>query len=79
MQHANKLVHGSWSPEECKKSSTWREVEAVRRVLEEIAPLLMGLCVKRCTEFHLEGSRGSKKGFRGDCPTPDGSLCEMVH
>ena len=50
VQHANKLVHGSWSPEECTKSSTWREIEAVRRVLEEIAPLLAGLCVKWCSD-----------------------------
>ena len=50
VEHADKIVHGLWSPEEMLQSSTWREMEAVKQVLEEIAPLVANLCVKWCSD-----------------------------
>ena len=32
VEHADKIVHGQWTLEEQYKSSTWREMVAVRRV-----------------------------------------------
>ena len=34
MEHGNKIANGHWSKSECKQSSTWRKLKAVRRVLE---------------------------------------------
>ena len=50
VEHADKVVHGSWTVSEQSRSSTWRELVAVRRVLWEIAPLLVGYCVKWNTD-----------------------------
>ena len=65
VEHAGKVVHGQWTLEEQFKSSTWREIVAVRRVLVEIAPLLSGLCMKWCSDnqnvVHILQS-GSRKG-----------------
>ena len=53
VEHADKIVHGQWTLEEQYKSSTWREVVAVRKVLVEIALLLAGLCVKWCSDNRM--------------------------
>ncbi len=50
VEHADKIVHGMWSIEECRRSSTWRELEAVRRVLGHVAPLVHGLAIKWLTD-----------------------------
>ena len=34
VEHGNKIANGQWSESESKQSSTWRELKAVRRVLE---------------------------------------------
>ena len=50
VEHADKVLHGSWTVSEQSRSSTWRELVAVRRVLWEIAPLLVGYGVKWNTD-----------------------------
>ena len=44
--HGYHVAHGNWTHEEAAKSSTWRELVAVGRVLEAIALLLKGLHVR---------------------------------
>ena len=36
VQHGFHIAHGLWLPEEAEKSSTWREISAVRMVLEAL-------------------------------------------
>ena len=78
VEHADKIVHGQWTLEEQYKSSTWREMVAVRRVLVEIAPLLAGLCVKWCSDnqnvVHILHS-GSRKGDLQDEAIAIFSIC----
>lgn len=50
VEHADEVVHGQWTLKEQLKSSTWRELVAVKRMLEEIAPIVSGLCVKWCSD-----------------------------
>ena len=40
MEHSDRFAAGQWSPEEARQSSTWRELKAVRLVLEEFGPRL---------------------------------------
>ena len=40
MEHGCHIAQGRWSEEEAKKSSTWREIKAVRLVLESLTPKL---------------------------------------
>ena len=37
IEHGPQIAHGQWSPEEAARSSTWRELCGVQRVLESIA------------------------------------------
>ena len=40
VEHSCHVAHGSWSEEETTQSSTWRELRAVRMVLESLVPKL---------------------------------------
>jgi len=40
VEHGCYVAHGAWSAEERTKSSTWRELRAVRMVLESLLPKL---------------------------------------
>lgn len=42
MEHGLLIVIGSWTAEEAKQSSTWRELVAVGRVLESVVLKLSG-------------------------------------
>ena len=42
----NKVVHGMWSPDETVKSSTWRELSAVYRVLRSLVVTIKNSKVK---------------------------------
>ena len=42
----NGVSHGMWAPEEVSKSSTWRELSAVHRVLQSFAKSLRNSKVK---------------------------------
>ena len=44
------VAQGQWSIEESKRSSTWRELEAVRRVLPSLAPRMQGEVIKWLTD-----------------------------
>ena len=44
------VSHSSWSVEEVQRSSTWRELKAVNRVLASFAERLEGHTVKWCTD-----------------------------
>ena len=41
VEHGNLIANGQWSPEEVEKSSTWRELKAVRMVLESFQDKLL--------------------------------------
>ena len=40
MEHGCHIAHGRWSDDEAQQSSTWREIRAVRLVLESLIPVL---------------------------------------
>ena len=40
VQHGCHIAHGSWSECERTRSSTWRELRAIRMVLESLVPKL---------------------------------------
>ena len=40
MEHGCHVAHGAWSENQAAKSSTWRELKAVRMVLESLIPKL---------------------------------------
>ena len=40
------IAHGRWSEEEAGRSSTWREIRAVRMVLKSMIQLLKNECIK---------------------------------
>ena len=40
MEHGCHIAHGQWTPTESKQSSTWRELRAVRLVLESLVSKL---------------------------------------
>ena len=40
MEHGGSIANGQWSELEAQQSSTWRELKAVRRVLESFAKKL---------------------------------------
>ena len=40
MEHGCHIAHGRWSEEEASRSSTWREIRAVRLILESLIPIL---------------------------------------
>jgi hypothetical protein len=44
------IAHGTWSPDETSRSSTWRELTAVVRVLKSLAHVLRGNRVKWFTD-----------------------------
>ncbi|KAL5463210.1 hypothetical protein EMCRGX_G032089 [Ephydatia muelleri] len=46
VEHGMHVAHGNWLPEEAVKSSTWRELVAVSRVLDSIAPKLRNVRVR---------------------------------
>ena len=46
----NEIVHGQWSVEEVKHSSTWRELKAVYLILQSFASRLAGHSVKWFTD-----------------------------
>ena len=58
VEHGNKVANGQWSPSEVVQSSTWRELKAVRMVLESFQSKLKNerVCV------HRQPERGE------DCP-----------
>ena len=36
VEHGSYIAHGLWLPDEAEKSSTWREIRAIRMVLEAL-------------------------------------------
>ena len=52
VKHGPCVVHGQWSTTEAKQSSTWRELAAVLRVLESIAPKLCNTRVRWFSDNH---------------------------
>ena len=60
----NEVVHGQWSVEEVKHSSTWRELKAVYLVLQSFASRLAGHSVKWFTDnqgvVHIVSSESRK-------------------
>jgi len=46
----NGVAHGAWGPEKMKKSSTWRELCAVYRVLQSRVHVLCSKIVKWFTD-----------------------------
>ena len=40
VEHGNHVAHGQWNEQEKGKSSTWRELAAVDRVLRAVSGLL---------------------------------------
>ena len=40
VEHGNMVANGQWSEEETKQSSTWRELRAVRLILESFQTFL---------------------------------------
>ena len=64
VNHSKYIVNGTWSQVEMVKSSTWRELIAVRRVLQTIADKLVGFRVSWHTDNQNVArmlSVGSKK------------------
>ena len=52
-EHGGHIAHGQWSESEKEKSSTWRELAAVDRVLKSICRLLEGSRVKWFTDNNM--------------------------
>ena len=50
VEHGCHIAHGVWLPEESKESSTWRELRAVRRVLESLVGKLQNERVRWFTD-----------------------------
>ena len=50
VQHGCHIAHGLWLPEEASKSSTWREIRAVRQVLEALESKLSNERVRWFTD-----------------------------
>ena len=50
VEHGCHVVHGSWSNEGMTRSSTWRELRAVRMVLESLVPKLKA---RECDGFQI--------------------------
>ena len=46
IKHSNHIVQGYWLPQEASQSSTWRELRAVRNVLESLASKLLNQRVR---------------------------------
>ena len=38
VKHGGHIVHGQWTEQESKESSTWRELRAVAEILKSVAP-----------------------------------------
>ena len=64
----NKAVHGMWSPDEIVKSSTWRELSAVYRVLRSLVDSLKYSTVK-CGHLLYCFKRIDEKTFTRDSVT----------
>ena len=50
VEHGCHIAHGTWLPEEQKESSTWRELQAVRQVLESLVGKLQNQRVRWFTD-----------------------------
>ena len=50
VEHAGVVAHGHWDPLEAKESSTWRELRAVRLVLESLMSKLQNCTVRWFTD-----------------------------
>ena len=50
VEHGPHVAHGQWTQEEAKLSSTFRELKAVRLVLESVADRLQGARVRWFTD-----------------------------
>ena len=50
VEHGNKVANGQWSPSEVVQSSTWRELKAVRMVLESFQSKLKNERVRWFTD-----------------------------
>ena len=46
------IAHGMWEEIERSRSSTWRELVAVQRVLGSLLPFMHGKCIKWFTMWH---------------------------
>ena len=52
MEHGCHIAHCAWSDAEAAKSSTWRELRAVRMVLEFLIPMLKNKCIRWLSNNH---------------------------
>jgi len=50
VEHADEVAHGHWNPLEAQQSSTWRELRAVRLVLESLMSKLQNCRVRWFTD-----------------------------
>lgn len=53
VEHGSHVVHGQWSIQEAKESSTWRELKAVAEILESVACKLSNLRVCWFTDQNI--------------------------
>jgi len=51
VEHGNLVANGQWSSEEASQSSTWRELRAVRRVLESFQRKLQDERIRLTTKM----------------------------
>ena len=50
VEHGDEVAHGHWDPMEAQQSSTWRELRAVRLILESLLNKLQNCTVKWFTD-----------------------------
>ena len=50
VEHGGHIVHGQWTEQESKESSTWRELRAVAEILKSVAPKLSNLHLRWFTD-----------------------------
>ena len=55
VEHGNHVAHGQWNEQEKGKSSTWRELAAVDRVLRAVSGLLKGTAGSSIKYFQICG------------------------
>ena len=86
MSCKDKVSTGTWAATEALQSSTWRELEAVHRVLHDLREAIEGNIVQWCTDnqnvvriIETGIETGSKKASLQDVAISIFAFCKKAH
>ena len=76
---AGRPISGRWKPKETEKSSAWRELTAVHRVMMGLGGALHGQTIKWCTDNSSVASILRYGSRKADLQAIAVQICEVLH